>query len=376
MFVSAPRFTNLLALLAILWTTPTIRSAPPVDSSTAASDIESLVADLGSNSFATRQRSESRLVEIAARDFESARTVEAVLRNNPFPSSDLELFLGKKRLLEQILSSERDARMDRFLHDPTFDPHSIPGWDQFCQFAGDGIDSRLVFAALVEHRPRIGRWLGNPDSAPIEMPRFDQIDRQDTATWAMLLWAATQQTRPTIDEATMRLTASLSRVGGGPEPRRDHEQRVISRLIASYLARAPIDVRDRIAIGVRYECTEIVLADCRQILGDPTESPSRIVTAMLAASALDLSPSETDHWINNFLTDGRVSHVWRSMMPPKTTHRTQVRDVALALKLHRSGIDPRSRGFEALVADPILVFRPYSLGFESDDARRRTHQAK
>ncbi|MCA9137465.1 MAG: hypothetical protein KDB00_11920, partial [Planctomycetales bacterium] len=338
--------------------------------------IAALVADLGADLFTTRQRSEIRLVDIATRDSGSAEAVKAVLRDNPFPPQDLELFLGKKRLLERLESSDREVRIDRFLHDPSFDQRLIPGWEQFRQFAGDGIDARLVFAALIQHHPQVGRRLGSPDGAPIQMPDFDSIDRDDTATWTMLLWASIQQSRRTIDDTSIRLTASLCRVGGGPEPLRDHERRVVSRLIASYLTRAPIDVRDRMVIGLRYGCTEIVHQDCRQILTDPSESPSRIVTAMLAASVIDLSPSETDQWINSFLTDWRVSHVWRSMMPPKTTHRTQVRDVALALQLHRSGIDPRTRGFEALVADPILVFRPYSLGFESDDARSRAHDGK
>ena len=129
------------------------------------------------------------------------------------------------------------------------------------------------------------------------------------------------------------------------------------------------DVRDKIAIGVRYGCHTSTLKRCQRVLASPDEVPSRVVAALLALCVLETDGESVDAWINHCLEDQRTSHVWRSMVPPKSTRRTQVRDVALALRWHRLGVDPRAKGFVTLEADPLFVFRPYSLGFESDEER-------
>jgi hypothetical protein len=354
-----------------------VRSAPPPNRPTTATvendRIAQWIADLASDSFTSRTLSQSRLVDLAARDVEQADHIRRLLRDNPDPPADLELYLAKRRLLGVLDRKAREIEIDRFLHDPSFDHQAVVGWTQFRRHAGDGLDARLLYADTIRVFPGYGLRLQHPADPPRLLPDFDAVDRQDAVAWSMMLTTACQQVATLDDRETMRLTATLRSTGTGPMPQREHERRVIARLISSYLTRATIDIRDRMEIGLRYQCREIVEADCRRVLGDPTQSPSRIVTALLAASALDESPPEIDDWLQRFGKDPRVSHVWRSMNPPKTTHRTQVRDVALALELHRSGIDPRTRGFAALVADPILVFRPYSLGFESEESRRRTH---
>jgi hypothetical protein len=345
-----------------------LQAQPPQEDS-----IERWVALLGSDSYASRKRSEIRLFQLATADNEQFLRLKSLLRTQEKPPTDLELHLAKRRLLDLIETHQRQVEMDRFLYDPTFDHHAVDGWDPFRRHAGDGLDARLVFAAAAKEQPGWAHQFDRLAGNRIALPDLDQIARQDTAAWSLVLWTECEKAAKVADRDTMRLTATLRCMGTGPSPRHEHEQRVLSRLIHRYLRLAPIDLRDRIVIGLRYQCNEVIESGCRRVLNDPTESPSRIVTALLAASVLNFSPQEIDGWIEDFREDSRVSHVWRSMLPPKTTHRTQVRDVALALEFHRAGIDPRTRGFAALVADPILVFRPYSLGFETDQSRGFAH---
>ncbi|MCS7470951.1 hypothetical protein NZK35_30215 [Stieleria sp. ICT_E10.1] len=336
-------------------------------------ELEALVAGLAADSFSTRRRSETRLIEMAVHSEALAEQIKALLRANPFPPPDLELYLSKQRLLSRLEMREREILLERFLYDASFDGRELTGWEQFRDSAGGGHDARLIFAAAVQDRPEIGRLLAGVAIDANRYAEIETLDRHDIASWSVVLSLASGRNLKPADGATLRLVAHLSNPGSGPEALRDHERRVLSRLVGSFLADAPIDLRDRLVIGLRYDCDQAVESDCRRVLNDPTESPSRIVTALLAASKLNFAAAEIDSWIASFSVDTRVSHVWRSMVPPKTTHRTQVRDVALALALHREGIDPRTRGFGALVADPILVYRPYSLGFESETARRRAH---
>ena len=336
--------------------------------------MERWISLLASDSYATRKRSELHLFQLATGNREQFLRMQALLRpSSETPPSDLELYLAKQRLLELIEAHRREIELDRFLYDPSFDHRTVVGWDSFRRHAGDGRDARLVFVAAVKERPDWGHQFDRLADHTIALPNLDKIDRQDTANWSLVLWNECENAAKVADKDTVRLTATLRCMGTGPSPCREHEQRVMSRLVGRYLRLAPIDLRDRIVIGLRYHCAEMIESDCRRVLNDPTESPSRVVTAMLASSSLNFCPSEIDNWIEDYQDDSRVSHVWRSMVPPKTTHRTQVGDVALALKLHRDGIDPRTRGFAALVADPILVFRPYSLGFETEQARVLAH---
>ncbi|MDV6028558.1 MAG: hypothetical protein F9B45_00305 [Phycisphaera sp. RhM] len=368
------RFFWLFTLTLTALVTGRVQSQTAASPQTVSSvELEALVAGLAADSFITRGRSKTRLNEMAIQSEVLADQIKALLRANPFPPPDLELYLSKQRLLCRLEIREREILMERFLHDASFDGRELTGWEQFRDSAGGGHDARLIFAAAVQDRPEIGRLLAGVATDANRWAQIETLDRHDIASWSVVLSLASARKLKTADGATLRLVAHLSNPGSGPEALRDHERRVLSRLVGSFLTDAPVDLRDRLVIGLRYDCDQLIESDCRRVLNDPAESPSRIVTALLAASKLNFATAEIDDWIANFSADMRISHVWRSMVPPKTTHRTQVRDVALALTLHREGIDPRTRGFGALVADPILVFRPYSLGFESETARQRAH---
>lgn len=369
-----PRSSAQIALGLVLLVGGKLAAAPPHHEQVSNAEVIELVAKLGADSYETRSKSARRLTEIAhSGGSVSAQQIADLLRDNPFPPDDLEVYLSKKRLLQQVEAAVRERQLDRLLHDPSFDRSSVAGWDQFRAHAGEGLDARLVFTAAVRADPEIGQRLSEARYRSQQLPDFDKIRRQDTATWSITLCAVCQRQGQVSSEDLMRLTASLRGAGTGPEPMRDHERRVISRLVGDCLSSVPMDLRDRMVIALRYQCSQILSSDWRLVLGDPSQSPSRVVIAMLAASAVNPVSSEVDEFIDYFLKDERVSHVSRSLLHPKTTHRTQVRDVALALKLHRSGRDPREQGFSALEADPVLVFRPYSLGFESDQTRCQAH---
>ena len=337
------------------------------------------IDQLGASSYRSRRASQRRLLELSGSSTTQADRVRDLLLASKFPTGDLELDLAKQRLVSAIDQQQAELRMDQFLHDPRFDKRSVTGWEQFARFAGSDLDARLVFAAILDQHPSFGHVIAGRVTTPSEQtdapaaPSAAPSAAPDITTWFAALAMACQQVGERVDEQTMHMVSMLRSPGAGPEPSREHERQVCKSLVGSYLSRAPIDARDRLVIAARYGCKQIVESECRRVLSDPSESPSRLVTALLAASATELDEHELRQWTARYRHDPRVSHVWRSMVPPKTTRRTQVRDVALAVELHRSGIDPRERGYDALEADPILVFRPYSLGFESESERAKTH---
>ncbi|MCO8120817.1 hypothetical protein NHH03_03635 [Stieleria sp. TO1_6] len=340
-----------------------------VDPPPGAEQLDGWIEQLAADSYATRQLAQQRLLLFAAGSEAAETQARLRLRCDDAPPQDLELYLAKQRLLDQLTQAAQQTRLDRFLYDPSFDGSTLDGWDAFRRNAGNDLDTRLVFAGILKHQQESTMI---PSTTASQWDP-DQIDGDAMSAWCLLLSAECNRRISVADRSTLRLVAVLRCDGTGPMPEREFEQQVVTRLIASYLQRAPIDLRDQLVIGTRYHCDELVHSRCIEILDDPTQSPSRIVVALLAASKLDIDGDRVDRWIETYRQDTRVSHVWRSLTPPKSTHRTQIRDVAHALRLHRQGIDPRTHGFSGLVADPTLVYRPYSLGFASDEARQSSH---
>lgn len=341
------------------------------------------IRNLNSDSFAARQLAQQRLLDHAKlgdSQFQRVReTVSAVRANR----DDLELFLTRQRLLDQLDQFANEIVVDRFLYDDAFDASKLTGWTEFSRHAGKDRVARSIYVQILQRNPAFGRSLvgkandsgvtspGNITAARKRSCPLESIEREDSLAWMMLLAKESSLQSAYSEDISLRLVASLRYFGSGPMPAREAEQTVIGRLIDSYLEECPADLRDRIVIATRFRCLERTRLLCRTVLGNPSESPSRIVTALLAANAIGMS--EVDRWIDRYRTDYRTSHVWRSINTPKTTHRTQVCDVAFALRLHRKGIDPRQRGFAALEADPIMVFRAYSLGFETQEKRKESH---
>jgi hypothetical protein len=360
-----------LCPLSVVFLAATAIAAPPTSTET----IDVLLSDLSADAYTTRRRAEQRLLGLAGGDAELEATLLRRLdvaldqtKDLP-PRDDLEGYLAKRRLHQALRQQRLETRLDRFLHDPSFDDDSFSDWPDFRRYAGTGVTSRLLFTELTRRHAIAGT--SSPSLFAWVPASPDAIRREDTALWCAALVAACRQESAAAQGGLIELTAALRCDGGGPMPETENERRVLANVVSHYLRRPELDSRDRIVIGMRFGCRHVTLQACHRVLSDPEQSPSRIVTALLAASVLDAA--EIDAWIQQYRCDHRVSHTWRSMTPPKTTRRTQVRDVALAIELHRAGIDPRSRGFGALVADPVLVFRPYSLGFESEAARHRAH---
>ncbi|KAA5542291.1 hypothetical protein FYK55_15950 [Roseiconus nitratireducens] len=338
-------------------------------------DLSTWVKHLSDDSYTARLVARERLLQYAERGAEESEAVEARLRQPVSPRRDLESYLARRSLLQAMAQVSERRRLDRFLHDPAFDRDRLEGWSAFRRHAGDDSVSRRLFATIFQRFPDQLQRLSDSQSASLIQPP-ETLDRNDSAAWAMALVAACESHEQHLGENTFRLVSALRCFGTGPLPNSEGERHVIKRLVGAYLQTSPADVRDRMTIGVRFECREQTLQLCRLVLDDPSQSPSATVTAMLAASALE-GPSETiDAWIQRYGTDSRTSHVWRSLVEPKTTRRTQVRDVAAALQLHREGRDPREHGFTALIADPILVFQAYSLGFASEQERQEAQRQR
>ncbi len=345
---------------------------------TEADRVRRLVSKLGHSSYATRQAAKSHLLGLAVQSEQHASMVLGALRQDRLDPDDLEIQLSARSLRDVIETRVRNRLIDQFLNDPEFDEGLMVGWQPFKRIAGPDPSAKRVFAKAIERDSNFGTKLLQVSSSKSVLA-FDAVFPQqplaqrDTVGWIMALVQQCYRQHHLVDESELRLISSLRSFGTGPSWSDTPDAVVLRRVVGSFLKVSRADVGDLIVIAVRFQMAQQAERLCRSVLVDPSQSPSRLVTALLAASIVNPSSEDVDDWIQRYRHDTRTSHVWRSLTPPKTLRRTQIRDVALAIHFHRAGLDPRERGFDALEADPILVFRPYSLGFLSDRDRMVAH---
>ncbi|MEL6106460.1 MAG: hypothetical protein AAFU85_10500 [Planctomycetota bacterium] len=348
-------------------------SSVPDSSARRTFEIERWIGKLSSDSYVSRDLARQAILESARGDDQAAAEILSALQGCARDSSDMEAVLASRSIIDELEQLAFRKTLNRFLYDPSYPQEQMPGWVAFSQVAGEDHRARRMFTQVIQRDSRYVASLQSHDYVGLTRIAEQDLPRDDTIGWAMLLAAACQTPAVLPSDVVFRVNAALRGDGTGPLPSKRWQSRVVTKMIASYLDHSAMDSRDKIRIAIRYECPQATDL-CRRILKDRNETPSRTVTALLAISKLVPNDEQIDSLLASFREDYRTSHVWRSMAPAKTTRRTQVRDIAVALGLHRRGIDPRTLGFETLQADPILVFRAYSLGFESGETREACHR--
>lgn len=345
------------------------------------------IDQLGSESYVRRKNAYRNLFVEAMRDSASLQRVRSTLEGYEAEStltvSDQERSRSVDWLLEELQQEWLEINLQAFKAQRPFSETLLGPWPAFSRAVGDRIRTRQLYAQLLQRYPQIvdGIDLGLLDS----MEDIDRLRRDDAVGWAAHLFVHAQLNRQVRTEprtaarsdrarqAAAKMTAILHCNGSGPNVESGQMEPVLTDLVQAFVTDAGVDVRERLVIASRFGCHDLVQRDCQLVLNDPTQSPARIVNALLIASTVDDDQERVDQWLGRFLGDSRVSHAWRSSLRPEAPRRTQIRDVALALAMHRSGLDPREHGFKLLVSDPVLIFRPYSLGFDSEQSRQQAH---
>ena len=308
-----------------------------------------------------------------------------VLRNAKSHPS-FEVRTATAELIAVIEQRRRDEQLSRLVDTATIASDiDLPGWDRFARLVGHDRSARTTFAKLsdsfsrgLKDLPRFAARIAKSEDA-----RWDPYDvaADQHIRWMMLIWADIVDHGNGHHRLSPRIANALSNPSMGPElicDGEDHhkeDSEIVCRLIGRWIesqSQTP-STRTTLQIAMRYRCDEQARRLCQTTLANPSPAAAT-VTAMLAASAITTEDDdELTHELWRHVDDDRTSHVWQTIASKKTKIRTQVRDVAIALLLHRRGIDPREVGFAELQADPVFLFTDCSLGFADEATRRATH---
>lgn len=370
--------SHVLVVAIVLMIVSTTLAADPTDR-----DVAGWIEQLASTSYQSRE-SARRSIAASPGAIEPLR---AAARHHP----SFEVRAAARELIAVIHQRRRDEQMARLTNPAsTITEVDLPGWDRFSRLVGDDMIARTTFAKISDAFPRGVRDLNRfADSiAESETTKLDayELADDDHVRWAMLIWLDIVDRGNGNHRLSPRIENSLSNASMGPVGcvglvgASDHDDRadeVVRRLIGRWIetqSNVP-STRAYLQIAMRYGChdqarrlSELTLAT--------TSSAAAEVTAMLTASAPSIDQVDgienLDALLWRRVDDARTAHVWQTIASRKTKVRTQVGDVAVAVLLHRHGIDPRDVGYTELQADPVFVFQDCSLGFVDETARQET----
>lgn len=332
-----------------------------------------LVLQLGDDSFHTRQRAQNSILSIGPTE-----AIKSALQLGSL-SESVEIRLSSQRIIARFELAIFDQQI-QYLLNPRIasDSITLTGWARFSKLVGTKMSTRRAFATLAK---RYSHLLENFESNPESIlqhfgtqsldPRV--IGKNDLSRWILILFLDTE-TKPVYKSPmSFRILNALSHSGLCPHTKTQDEQQLLSSLINAWLVshKHVGSDQDRLVIAVRYQCQSTAHKLCKKILQSNQSTPTALATGLLAGHALKIE--NMNRYLISGCDDSRTSHVWQLIASRQTRVKTQVRDVAVAILLHRNGHDPREFGFIEVQADPILMYRDHSLGFRDNLSREKTH---
>jgi len=306
--------------------------------------VEELIDQLGSDSYFARQRAAESIIKIGMQ----AKPALFEAMN----SQDLEIALRCRDLWSEI-------RIDA-------------GWQQVRQVIGDTATSRALYDQMFLAAPTV--WYGvaeNPKESTILFEEFrlqlqGLLKEKQATRWAgslaNLLYFGVRAKKE-LPQNELRRVDDLLSAGRSQQAFSDNESLRSLLDIWLYLSKADGAAFDRLLIALRSR-RPLALEIAREILGN-VETPVKQRQYALLALANSNNPDD-ESLIDEAMSD---SSSLDTLFTKGLVIESQLRDVALAVRIARNGQNPVEFGFEYLRSNETTTYSPSSLGFQ-DSAER------
>ena len=356
--------------------------------------LEQWIEDLTDDSFVTRKRATHQLVRLCRESEPARQNVEERLRIAIRYRSSTNTIRLQEFLL-RLCDEPRWHQLDRLTNlNVTPGEIQVAGWKEFSSIIGSDWDARSFYRDIYI---RFGQQIENrfgqehAQSTQIQSTQIPPINllrirSDDEVSWAFLLFCDQAGKSASHSPMTWELASRLRNTGHGPSQKTPNAH-LIKRLIGQWVWRHRFNSLpdDLIFIANRYECDEIAKRLCHWTLSHQMMPPATHATAILtlwmietrelrSLDRLATEKSVLSAVLERYADDSRVCFRQCNVTPSRKTE-TQLRDITLAVKLYRQGIDPRDVGFDGLQADAFTIIRADSLGFENSKSRQRAFLA-
>jgi hypothetical protein len=254
----------------------------------------------------------------------------------------------------------------------------VPGWTQYRRRFGRSLPARQLFIEMQRAEPvLLAQWRANPENLPaavtalaerlrLQVSNLRQRRTIRLGSVATLWFLSSEQAIawPAWEDKAVGQLAELSRV--------QDELQVDSPLRQLWLAwrrsnTDPRPARERLVELLRFELRAEAEGVAREILHDAdATAESRQYALLTLADSRD--PADLA-LMSRYLEDPSPLGVY---LAQETVIKSELRDIALAAVIHRSGADPREFGFRYLKPGATLTYSPVTLGFADLQERQAT----
>lgn len=374
--------------------TPTVRdilsqaagiSTPPLESLYLLSEAEPTnarwVEELGAADFTRREAAYRELAQLG-----SAAKAELLVG---LQTADPEVRWRSAQLWQAAHELDFEQRAAAWLRVPTDTSDDavwndqaleaeFPGWSQYRSRFGRSLPARQLFIEMHRAEPvLLAQWQANPANLPgqvtalAERLRLQVTDLRQRRTIpfgsvATLWFLSSEQAIawPAWEDEAVGQLAELSRV--------QDELQVDSPLRQLWLAwrrsnTDPRPARERLLELLRYGLRAEAEGVAREILRDADALAESRQYALLALA--DSQEPADLALMSRYLEDPSPLGVY---LDKEVVIKSELRDIALAVVIRRSGADPREFGFRHLKPGATLAYSPVTLGFADLHERQAT----
>lgn len=338
-----------------------------------AAEIQRLVAELGSDSFATRQRATRELTQqgIAARE-----ALEQAGRDG-----DAEVRVRARAILATVTEADFLVRLEAFAAD--YDgsgKQTLPGWQAFAQQFGSTRAARQIFVEMQRAEPELLEAFGKGDKSV-----GDVLNERCQA----ISQAATHGQRE--DSMSIGTVATLLLVGASDDitveeqpgvqlfswmiyqPAFQRNARVgpyavmLKKLLGRWVMKDSTATVQNLLFAATYELKpEAVQLASRVLTAEPHQQATARQYAMLVVGRF----GDKQHvpMLEKLFSDATSLGTVQSSVPTKQVE-LQVRDIALAAALHITKQNLRDYGYVAVQPNATLLFQVTTLYFNEPALR-------
>ncbi len=335
-------------------------------------DVTRLISDLGSQSFAERQRATRRLIEmgVAAQD-----ALEQACRN-----PDAEVRVRARAILNEVTQADFQVRLESFAAD--YDgsrKQALPGWERFSAQFGTSHAARQIFVEMQRAEPDLlaAFGKGGKDLDEVLNDRCVAISQNAThgqreelvsiGTVASLLLVGSSD-EVTVDEQPLQLYSWMIY-----QPAFQKNARVgpyalmLKKLLGKWVMKDSAATVQNLLFPATYELKpEAVQLATRVLTAEPQHQATARQYAMLVLGRF--GGKEQIPLLEKLLNDSTSLGTVQSSIPNRQVE-LQVRDIALAVSVHITKQNLREYGYVAAQPNSMLLFQVTTLFFNDGKLR-------
>jgi hypothetical protein len=353
---------------------------PTPDEKTAA-EIKSLIAQLGDESYTTREAATEKLLAVG---LPAMKLVEEGAKN-----PDREIRYRCERLRVMLRDADLQRRLEAFAADVKGEKdHGLPAWDRFAELHGSGAEARQLFVDIFRAEPDLlkAMQIDDKQAADAVTTRAFQLQQNLQAqqpvslgSIAALLFAG-GDTHIAIPDQTQQMIYNLC----NQQTLRDAatngaKKDVLRSMLAKYIVRGEGWVAYLgLNLAMQYDLKEGLEPARKLVKGRGVGQPHLLQMALLAIAKMGSADDLKE--VSDLLDDKTVI---MNIQINNQRVECQVRDFALVTTLHLlakdkervkgtalEGGDLKAFGFDRLEANPVQVYTPHTIGFISDAKRQ------